>query len=123
MGPLLHLRHNSHFLPAPARAANGTDVQVSYRITVQLLEIYNETLRDLLVPEAEARQQRPLALNHTQRSGSNVPDAIQVRRRRRPGRPPEGPVYQQARGLSPPVVPTRESLGRLTLCTVPHCKA
>ena len=46
---------------------------------MQLLEIYNESLRDLLVPEAEARAQRPLQLVSTQRSGNNVPDAIQVR--------------------------------------------
>ena len=45
---------------------------------MQLLEIYNESLRDLLVSEAEARQQRSLALQNTQRSGSNVPDATQV---------------------------------------------
>eukprot|EP00887_Chlorella_sp_A99_P001154 scaffold14.g1154.t1 len=49
--------------------------EVEYDIRVQLLEIYNESLRDLLVPQA---QQRPLALQNTQRSGSNVPDAVQV---------------------------------------------
>lgn len=31
------------------------------------------------VPEGEARAQRSLALQNTQRSGSNVPDAIQAR--------------------------------------------
>ena len=33
------------------------------------------------VPEAEAKQQRPLALKNLERSGLNVPDAIQVGRR------------------------------------------
>ncbi len=51
---------------------------MDYDINVQVLEIYNESLRDLLVDEAEARQQRSLELRDTQRSGSNVPDAIQV---------------------------------------------
>ena len=36
-------------------------------MTVQLLEIYNEAIRDLLVPEGEARQQRSLPLVNTQR--------------------------------------------------------
>ncbi|KFM25615.1 Kinesin-4 [Auxenochlorella protothecoides] len=50
-----------------------------YAIRVQLLEIYNETLRDLLVEGAAAGgQARSLALNNTARSGVNVPDATQV---------------------------------------------
>ena len=53
-------------------------MQVEYDISVQMLEIYNENLRDLLVDEVEARQQRSLELRDTQRSGCNVPDAIQV---------------------------------------------
>ncbi|GAB4818535.1 hypothetical protein N2152v2_005581 [Parachlorella kessleri] len=52
--------------------------EVEYDISVQMLEIYNENLRDLLVDESEARQQRSLELRDTQRSGCNVPDAIQV---------------------------------------------
>lgn len=51
---------------------------MEYSISVQLLEIYNETIRDLLVSDAEARQQRSLPLVNFQRSGFNVPDAIQV---------------------------------------------
>jgi hypothetical protein len=51
---------------------------VEYSISVQLLEIYNEAIRDLLVSDAEARQQRSLPLVNSQRSGFNVPDAIQV---------------------------------------------
>jgi hypothetical protein len=48
-------------------------------VRVQLLEIYNESLRDLLLPEAQARAGAPpLAIQSTQRSGSNVPDAIQL---------------------------------------------
>ena len=53
-------------------------LQVEYSISVQLLEIYNEAIRDLLVSDAEARQQRSLPLVNSQRSGFNVPDAIQV---------------------------------------------
>jgi len=37
-----------------------------------------QTIRDLLVSDSEARQQRTLQLVNSQRSGSNVPDAIQV---------------------------------------------
>ena len=51
---------------------------MEYSISVQLLEIYNEAIRDLLVSDAEARQQRSLPLVNSQRSGFNVPDAIQV---------------------------------------------
>ncbi|KAL4441440.1 hypothetical protein ABPG77_001944 [Micractinium sp. CCAP 211/92] len=54
------------------------DAEVSYAISVQLLEIYNESIRDLLVSDAEAKQQRALQLVNSQRSGCNVPDAIQV---------------------------------------------
>lgn len=46
---------------------------------MQLLEIYNESVRDLLVSDAEARQQRSLQLVNTKGSGANVPDAKQVR--------------------------------------------
>jgi hypothetical protein len=52
--------------------------QVEYDIKVQLLEIYNESIRDLLVPDIKARQQGSLQLVNTQRSGSNVPEATQV---------------------------------------------
>ena len=69
----------------------GACAQVGYEIRVQMLEIYNEALRDLLVDEAEARQQRPLELRDTQRSGANVPDAIQVRGRGRGRGPCTGP--------------------------------
>ncbi|KAI3427016.1 hypothetical protein D9Q98_006959 [Chlorella vulgaris] len=52
--------------------------EVEYNIKVQLLEIYNESIRDLLVPDIKARQQGSLQLVNTQRSGSNVPEATQV---------------------------------------------
>lgn len=52
--------------------------EAQYSIRVQLLEVYNETVRDLLVSEAEARQQKSLALVATRASGSNVPDATHV---------------------------------------------
>lgn len=41
-----------------------------------------QSIRDLLVSDAEAKQQRALQLVNSQRSGCNVPDAIQVGRRR-----------------------------------------
>ena len=51
-------------------------LQVEYLIRVQLLEIYNEQLRDLL---DERRTPKKLNIQNTERSGLNVPDAIQVR--------------------------------------------
>ena len=42
---------------------------------MQLLEIYNEQLRDLL---DESRTHKRLDIRNTERSGLNVPDAIQV---------------------------------------------
>lgn len=52
-------------------------LQVDYRITVQMLEIYNEALRDLL---AEGGRSAPhLEILNTQASGCNVPGAMQVR--------------------------------------------
>ena len=65
--PRTHIPHPPH-----------PHAQIEYNIRVQLLEIYNESLRDLLVSEADARAQRPLQLVTTQRSGNNVPDAIQA---------------------------------------------
>lgn len=50
-------------------------VQVEYSIRVQLLEIYNEQLRDLL---DTSRAPKKLNIQNTERSGLNVPDAIQV---------------------------------------------
>ena len=49
--------------------------QAEYAARVQLLEIYNEQLRDLL---DEQRSGRRLDIRNTERSGLNVPDAIQV---------------------------------------------
>ena len=69
--PHLRAHHNCRLRCLPI-------VQVEYDIRVQLLEIYNENLRDLLVGDVEARQQRSLQLNSQARSGCNVPDAIQV---------------------------------------------
>ena len=42
---------------------------------MQLLEIYNEQLRDLL---DDSRSHARLDIRNTERSGLNVPDAIQV---------------------------------------------
>lgn len=53
-------------------------LQVEYQIRVQLLEIYNEQLRDLLVEGGSGRPQR-LDIRSTAASGLNVPDARQVR--------------------------------------------
>ncbi|RMZ52520.1 hypothetical protein APUTEX25_003663 [Auxenochlorella protothecoides] len=72
--------------PVPAYALDAVGpvlesraADARYAIRVQLLEINNETLRDLLVEGAAAGgQARSLALNNTARSGVNVPDATQV---------------------------------------------
>lgn len=50
-------------------------MQCEYQIQVQLLEIYNEQLRDLL---DNSRSHARLDIRNTERSGLNVPDAIQV---------------------------------------------
>lgn len=50
-------------------------MQCEYEIQVQLLEIYNEQLRDLL---DNSRTHARLDIRNTERSGLNVPDAIQV---------------------------------------------
>lgn len=52
------------------------DLQAEYSVRVQLLEIYNEQLRDLL---DTSRSGKRLDIRNTERSGLNVPDAIQVR--------------------------------------------
>ena len=54
-------------------ARNG---EVQYTIRAQMLEIYNETLRDLLA--APEDKDRKLAVNFTQPSGQNVPNATQL---------------------------------------------
>lgn len=51
-------------------------LQVEYTITVQMLEVYNESLRDLLVEHGAAPQK--LDLLNTQPSGCNVPGANKV---------------------------------------------
>jgi len=53
------------------------DAQVAYTVRVQLLEIYNEQLRDLLAP-AQPGAARRLDIRNTAASGLNVPDALQV---------------------------------------------
>jgi len=50
--------------------------ETTYEFRLQMLEIYNEQLRDLLVPYQEAKK---LEIRNTQRGGSNVPDACQVK--------------------------------------------
>ena len=52
--------------------------QVDYKITVQMLEIYNETLRDLLTSERPTGTAARLDILSTQASGCNVPGAAQV---------------------------------------------
>eukprot|EP00192_Tetraselmis_astigmatica_P002102 CAMPEP_0117660610 /NCGR_PEP_ID=MMETSP0804-20121206/7059_1 /TAXON_ID=1074897 /ORGANISM="Tetraselmis astigmatica, Strain CCMP880" /LENGTH=1042 /DNA_ID=CAMNT_0005467349 /DNA_START=319 /DNA_END=3446 /DNA_ORIENTATION=- len=51
----------------------------NYTINVQMLEIYNETLRDLLVDSSVSKKDNRLDIRMTERSGNNVPDATQVR--------------------------------------------
>ena len=51
--------------------------QAEYAVRVQLLEIYNEQLRDLLDC---SRSGRRLEIRNTERSGLNVPEATQVLR-------------------------------------------
>ena len=55
----------------------AVNVQVAYTVRVQLLEIYNEQLRDLLAP-AQHGAARRLDIRNTAASGLNVPDAMQV---------------------------------------------
>ena len=50
-------------------------MQAEYEVRVQLLEIYNEQLRDLLDC---GRSGRRLEIRNTERSGLNVPEATQV---------------------------------------------
>lgn len=52
-------------------------VQCEYTFRVQMLEIYNEVLRDLLVDGRSGGQNR-LDILATQASGCNVPGATQV---------------------------------------------
>jgi hypothetical protein len=53
-----------------------SSLQAEYEVRVQLLEIYNEQLRDLLDC---SRSGKRLDIRNTERSGLNVPDATQVR--------------------------------------------
>ena len=69
---------------------------------MQLLEIYNEQLRDLL---DEQRSGRRLDIRSTERSGLNVPDAI------------------QARSASPSAHRTQEPCTRRCGCTNAQCWA
>ena len=52
--------------------------EVDYTIHVQLLEIYNEQLRDLLVDTGDGPRPR-LDIRNTERAGYNVPNATRVR--------------------------------------------
>lgn len=71
-------------------------LQAEYSVRVQLLEIYNEQLRDLL---DTSRSGKRLDIRNTERSGLNVPDAIQVCRRHRHitphANPPNTPLKPQ----------------------------
>lgn len=50
--------------------------QVDYDIRVQMLEIYNEVLRDLLTQDTTKKNR--LDIMSTEKSGENVPDATQM---------------------------------------------
>lgn len=52
--------------------------EVEYSIRVQLIEIYNENIRDLLVSERESQAHRSLSLVASLGSGNNLPDATQI---------------------------------------------
>ncbi|KAG2488239.1 hypothetical protein HYH03_013230 [Edaphochlamys debaryana] len=52
------------------------DTEMSYTITAQMLEIYNETIRDLL--SEEQGKDNKLDIHVTQPSGLNVPGATQI---------------------------------------------
>ena len=72
----------THFCPDPLGISASMTVlaflcllQCEYEIQVQLLEIYNEQLRDLL---DNTRSHARMDIRNTERSGLNVPDAIQV---------------------------------------------
>ena len=49
-----------------------------YTISVQMLEIYNEQLRDLLLDKQANKKPGKLDILMCEQSGRNVPDAIQV---------------------------------------------
>ena len=49
-----------------------------YSISVQMLEIYNEQLRDLLLDKQGSKKASKLDIRMCEQSGRNVPDAIQV---------------------------------------------
>lgn len=51
------------------------ELQVTYEIKAQMLEIYNESLRDLLVRKDTSTK---LDILSTQSSGCNVPNATKV---------------------------------------------
>ena len=51
--------------------------QVDYQIYVQMLEIYNENLRDLLYDHSSDESPPKLEIRSTQESGCNVPEAMQ----------------------------------------------
>mgnify|MGYP000491864718 CR=1 FL=1 len=50
---------------------------MDYQINVQMLEIYNENLRDLLFDHASGEAPPKLEIRSTQESGCNVPEAAQ----------------------------------------------
>jgi len=50
--------------------------QVDYQISVQMLEIYNENIRDLLFDYSTGEAPK-LEVRSTQESGCNVPEAVQ----------------------------------------------
>jgi hypothetical protein len=63
--------------PTPPHPTPLHPRQMEYRITVQMLEIYNESLRDLLADGCASGTR--LEILSTRASGCNVPGAVQVR--------------------------------------------
>lgn len=53
--------------------------QVAYQVKVTLMEVYNEQLRDLLAAPSSNGDARRLDIRSTAASGTNVPNATQVR--------------------------------------------
>jgi len=66
------IKHTQH--TCTERHTN-THTQVTYEIKAQMLEIYNESLRDLLVRKDTSTK---LDILSTQASGCNVPNASKV---------------------------------------------
>jgi hypothetical protein len=65
-------------MPACSALLRAFFLQYEYNFRVQMLEIYNENLRDLLA-DGRSHANARLDILATQASGCNVPGATQVR--------------------------------------------